>query len=672
MAPTFSPGYVGPGFYVKQQDISTPNVPQGLRIPAIIGQGSKTLVRQQVITRLAGANPNAQEGPLLGNQAIDIISVVDENNVPYTKGVDYLATRVAQTPPATGTDLVVDWSPKASYTGSADITLVDYTQSPNVFDGTILNLIIDGVTIPQINLVQPSDANDVITQINAGIGAAFNSYLVASLDLNGKVVLQANKIVIKVGSANTPLGFNIPVGSSSIERSVKKPTASVNKPSISYVVTYTSDKTLAEYAPRLFSGMKDIIAYYGAINPVTGKYIYSPTVIDSGTTTSTTSTTLTDSTKNWVVNSVVGNYVKISGGMAGTGQVRVILSNTSDTLTLSQPWTAGSEPGGGETYTITDINENSIVLGSQMAVDTNAAFIIGSQYADDLFNDENIKLAIKNLEESVSGSNPDCLVLMRGLSPSDIAPFAYLKNHCEEMSNQINNKFRVAIIGLASGNENFLDFANLAAGTHSRRIALVNISSVNRDFGDGRLLPLDGSYVAAAVAGVYCDQFVDAGEPMTRKSVANAFDLNTFVDPFITTEKNFMATDGVLIIERAGNDIRIRHALTTDNTSIFTQELKLTRSADFVSKYLRSNLENILTGQRFVVSAGSSGVIQLAKVNFTVLLENLKNPAAQIITSYDNLSVTQDATEKRQLNLTANIFLTTDVLWEYALLGFTV
>ena len=37
MPPTFVPRYVGPGFYVKQKDISTPNVPQGVFIPAIIG-----------------------------------------------------------------------------------------------------------------------------------------------------------------------------------------------------------------------------------------------------------------------------------------------------------------------------------------------------------------------------------------------------------------------------------------------------------------------------------------------------------------------------------------------------------------------------------------------------------------------------------------------------------
>lgn len=643
MAPTFSPGYVAPGFYVQQQNIGTPNVPQGVRIPAIIGQGSKTLVRQQ--TLLKGATTNGQDGPLAGDQAIDILSVTDVNGVIYEKGSDYLATRVAKLP--SGTDLVVDWSPTASIT-SVNVDLTALTL-PSQLEGLNLKLTVDGVTTsPPITFTGVNNANDVITFINQwGVPG-----LTASLSANNELVLTANSIVIEDGTANGVFLFTL-----GQEAFVNKPAAGVQ-----YQVNYTSDKTANEYAPKLFSNMNQIIYYYGDKKGQTTLY--------SGTATATTSTTLTDTTQNWAVNSLVGNYVKLSGTQQGRGQVRVILSNTSDTVTLSQPWTSGSEPAAGISYTVTDINDNSITLGSQTAFNTGTTFVIGSQYADDLFNDPNIKLAITNLKESINGQDPDCLVLMRGLSPSDTAPLVYLKTHCEEMSNQLNNKFRVAIVGLAAGNENYLDFANLATGTKSRRVTIVNISSVEYDFGTGPLT-LDGSYVAAAVAGVYC-AFVDAGEPITRKSVSNAFDINKFVDPFITTEKNFMASAGILIIERAGTDLRIRHALTTDNTNVFTQELKLTRSADFISKYLRSNLENILTGQRLIVTPSGTGIVQTAKVNFTILLEALKNPNAQIITAYDNLSVTQNQTEKRQLDFTANIYLTTDVLWEYALLGFTV
>lgn len=649
MAPTFSPGYVAPGFYVQQQNIGAPNVPQGARIPAIIGQGAKTLVRQQILTR--GTTFNGQDGPLVGDQAIDIISIVDSNNVTYYKGKDFIATRVPKVP--SGTDLVVDWSPLSTLVGTVDLSSFTYpgdlggntlTFKVNKLDGTLTN-----VSIYFSSLNNPSDVVTTINNWDPTLG------LTASLDVNNHLVLKATVLVFEDTVQNKAVGFG---DGAQPSNPVQKPAAGVP-----YRVTYTSDKTESEYAPKLFSNMNQVIAYYG---PKQGQE-----VIDSGTVTASSTDTLEDNTKSWAVNSVVGAYVKLSGNFPSAGQVRVVLSNTATTLTLSKPWNSGNEPVAGVTYTITDINENSITLGTELARRTGATFFIGSQYSDDLFNDSNIKLAIDNLKESVSGQDPDCLVLMRGVSPANTAPISYLKNHCEEMSNQLNNKFRVAIIGLASGNENYLDFATLAVGTHSRRIAIVNISSINYDFGDGRLLALDGSYVAAAVAGVYC-AFVDAGEPITRKSVADAIDVNTFVDPFITTEKNYMAGAGILVIERGGTDIRIRHALTTDNTNAFTQELKLTRSADFISKYLRSNLESLLTGRRLVVTANGAGILSTARVNFTFLLENLRNTPAQIITAYENIGVTQNSVEKRQLDFTANIFLTTDVLWEFALLGFTV
>src|SRR5882757_8363685 len=105
--PSFAPGYVAPDAYILEQDVSTPTVPQGTRIPAAIGQGSKTLPR---FDDLIKGVVNGQDGPLSKNIVIDIQSIVDVNNVVYTKNVDFLLTR-------SGDTTLVDWSPKASLTG---------------------------------------------------------------------------------------------------------------------------------------------------------------------------------------------------------------------------------------------------------------------------------------------------------------------------------------------------------------------------------------------------------------------------------------------------------------------------------------------------------------------------------------------------------------------------
>lgn len=637
MAPTFVPRYVGPGFYVKQEDISTPNVPQGAFIPAIIGQGSKTLERSQHLVK--GAE-NGQDGPLDQNIVIDISSVVDENNVVYVKGVDYQLVR-----PTAGT-AKVDWSLLASLVGTVDLTTLTY---PGDLDGKHLKLTLNGD--PQdIVLSAPANAADVVAQINAWVGSS-----IASLQaVTNYLVLQANSIAIEEGDANTVLGF------------VTGQFAAVQEPAtgVSYQVRYISDKTAAEYKPQLFSNMNSLISYYGALR--VAEELYSGTVVAAGANTLSTGLTLT-------LNQLVGNYVKITSG-PGKGQVRVVISNTTGgVLTLSQDWNASNPPTAASEFRITDVNDNSITLGSQTAFDAGATFIIGSQYAEDLFDSSNIKLAIDNLGQDIKGQRPYCLVLMRGLGANEASPVTYLKNHCESFSGLPENKYRMAIVGLAQGNDDFLTFTQLATGTHSRRITVVDISEIQKDFGDGNgLVSLDGSYVAAALAGIVCAN-VDAGEPITRKSMGSVFDVDTFSDPFLVSEKDQMASAGITVIERRGADIIVRHALTTDNTSIFTQELKLTRAADFISNYLKANLENTLTGKRLVVSpSGQGDVVLLAKSMFVQLLEQLKNPQAQIITDFQDAAVTQNQTEKRQLDFKANIFLTTDVLWEFAELGFTV
>ena len=67
---------------------------------------------------------------------------------------------------------------------------------------------------------------------------------------------------------------------------------------------------------------------------------------DSGTATGTQSgTTLQDTGKSWTVDQYKNHYVRLTGG-TGLGQVRKIVSNTADTLTVSA-W--GTEPVSGDT-----------------------------------------------------------------------------------------------------------------------------------------------------------------------------------------------------------------------------------------------------------------------------------------------------------------------------------
>jgi hypothetical protein len=76
---------------------------------------------------------------------------------------------------------------------------------------------------------------------------------------------------------------------------------------------------------------------------------------DAGTATGTqTSTTLQDTSKSWATNAFAGKAVILTGG-TGAGQIAYIVSNTSDTLTISSTYNWITTPvSGNTTYSIVD------------------------------------------------------------------------------------------------------------------------------------------------------------------------------------------------------------------------------------------------------------------------------------------------------------------------------
>ena len=641
--PTFAPGYIKPGAYLEQVDISNPAVLPGIRIFAPIGQGAKTLARQD--TLIKGVT-NGVDGPLSNNIVIDIASIIDAESVIYTKGVDYQLTR------PTAATAAVDWSLKASLVGVTDLN----TLAPDpgtALNGQYLRLVVNGGPPPgqdQDILFSGAIATpqDVANFINAWGGGSLAG--VASINGSGQLVLSANSVSINPGNAASTLGFQ------------EWDSASVKEPAegVSYNVVYTSDKTAAEYKPRVFTSINQIIAYAGEPRP--------RVTVSSGNATAAGSLSFTDNTKAWATDDFVGYYLKILSG-TGKGQVRVIISNTANTLTLSQDWNNLSTPDVSSQYAITDVNDNSITMGSQVSYDTGSTVFMVSQYADDIFNDTNIKAAIDNLKEDTSGLRPYSLVLMRALGSDEAGPIAYLKAHCVEMSNVINNKWRQFEAGLAQGNDNYLDFIALGTGTNDDRAVILSNTSITRDFGFGTV-QLGGDYFAAAHAGLICRN-EEASIPLLNRSISAAFDVTQYSDPFSEVEKNLMAAAGITIYERRGVDLICRDALNTSTATILSQETKLTRSKDYVSQYIRGGLEVALVGQRFITSgSGRENVLVQAKSLMDFMIADLL--ARGTITRVENLAVKQNAQDPRQLDILADFYLTTDVKWVYILAGFGV
>lgn len=107
--------------------------------------------------------------------------------------------------------------------------------------------------------------------------------------------------------------------------------------------------------------------------------------IDSGTATGGGASTMTDTAKNWEVNSLAGAVVKITAG-TGIGQFRTIVSNTANQITVTAPW--GVVPIAGSEYLIVSLGGGGVptgVYGSVYETD----FVVGGALQVDLDTTEN-------------------------------------------------------------------------------------------------------------------------------------------------------------------------------------------------------------------------------------------------------------------------------------------
>ena len=418
-----------------------------------------------------------------------------------------------------------------------------------------------------------------------------------------------------------------------------------------YGVTYTAHKTTADYESVLLSRPADIITYFGSD--------VIPTVLESGTATSVSSTTLADTghTSTWTDGLFVGKYIKITAGL-GLGQSYLITGTVAGTSTLRiSPKTWEVNPTGAS-YSILDSSENTITNAAMIAVENGAGFINCTQVEND--NATDWKAAIDKLR----AVDTQIVVIVHsgkvvGLSLDEL--IAYTQTHVDTMSQTVNRKERIALFGAPAGTTLYSDFINVAKALVDKRCVYIAPSTATRTIASVATT-MDGSYLAAALGGVICN-LPDAGEPISGKSIVG---FTTITDPFLPAEKNIMAQNGVLILENQFGSTRVRHALTTDTSTVSSSELKVTRIKDFVSKDLRDSVEKAFVNTR------NLGGSTLASIDSFVRLKCAGYQTNKIIVSSTPPEVTANAIEPRQVDINVAIKPTLDINWILINLGVTL
>ena len=128
-------------------------------------------------------------------------------------------------------------------------------------------------------------------------------------------------------------------------------------------------------------------------------------------------------------------------------------------------------------------------------------------------------------------------------------------------------------------------------GAYAQQSVLVSPSKFDKYTPNGTLLNLGGQYAAAAVAGMLSSRAVSSS--LTRKNIIGFNNIN---DARTKQQKTDDSKNGLFVIEQKGTLIQVRHALTTDITSVAKSELSVVRAKQKMVNSLRKTVDEQIIG----------------------------------------------------------------------------
>lgn len=170
----------------------------------------------------------------------------------------------------------------------------------------------------------------------------------------------------------------------------------------------------------------------------------------------------------------------------------------------------------------------------------------------------------------------------------DHTVFASVSSHVTLQSQ--NRRERRAIVG-ADGHTTPVSSATritYAQAIANRRVMMVSPSAIKYFSTAANLeVTIAGYFMAAAMAGISVSQGVAV--PLTRKLLTG---FTTIPEVVSEQQKNTEATAGLCVVEQLrSGQIRIRHGITTDPTSLYTREWTITGQEDRLAIQIRNYLD---------------------------------------------------------------------------------
>lgn len=251
--------------------------------------------------------------------------------------------------------------------------------------------------------------------------------------------------------------------------------------------------------------------------------------------------------------------------------------------------------------------------------------------------------AFDSLETPMPGDiSPNFLVPLT----TSVPVIQYQKKHCEKVSTARYALERTGIYGYAVGTtpENA---QALAKSLKTERMMGVYpdgaVMTLTDAFGKQSQFTVDGSYLAAATAGLACNPAFDVATPLTRKGMVGFDRLFRTLD---AVQSNQSATAGLTVLVAKQSSIVIRQALTTDQSTVLSKEPTIVFIKDYVQQQTRQVLDGFI-GQKFLAQRLTD--IEIALTNmFKALIQ------AEIIVAYNGIKAIPDPLDPSQADVVAH------------------
>lgn len=163
---------------------------------------------------------------------------------------------------------------------------------------------------------------------------------------------------------------------------------------------------------------------------------------------------------------------------------------------------------------------------------------------------------------------------------------------------------------------------------------------------------VDGSILAAAIAGRDVSPAFDVAEPLTKKPITGLRRLYRRMDSVTAAQT---ANSGLTLFEEVASGIEIKFALTTDVSSVLTRTPSIVRTKLFIQRGARSVLSPYI-GSKLLTQ-------RLAEIQQSLNSYMSALQQAQIITAFTPAKATQDTNDPTIVNVEVHYSPVYPLLW---------